>query len=199
MILPFKLERSREKITARSGLTLFEEFMEAIGVDKLINNCMPNSRSNRGYDAWHYVQTLLLTMCGGGEGIAETREIRNDIALKAVLNLDTVPSESAIGDWLKRMGIRDGRTCVKKVNKEMLHKILRQANIKEIVLVNDPSIIKSEKRDAKKTYEGYKGYDLQWFLFKNLVSLPIMNLGMVMIMDDGSNFSEKYLKFFLHG
>lgn len=168
MILPFKLERSREKITARSGLTLFEEFMEAIGVDKLINNCMPNSRSNRGYDAWHYVQTLLLTMCGGGEGIAETREIRNDIALKAVLNLDTVPSESAIGDWLKRMGIRDGRACVKKVNKEMLYKILRQANIKEIVLVNDPSIIKSEKRDAKKTYEGYKGYRPAMVLIQEL-------------------------------
>jgi hypothetical protein len=39
----------------------------------------------------------------------------------------------------------------------MLHEILRRNNIKEIVLINDPSLIKAEKRDAKMTYEGYKG------------------------------------------
>lgn len=158
MILPYKLERSKEKITARSGLALFEEFMEAMQVDKLTNNCMPSSLSNHGFDAWTYVQTLLLTICGGGEAIAETREIKNDEALRLLLQLENVPSESAIGDWLRRMGMRNGISAIKAINKEMIHKILSQVHITEVVIVNDPSIIKSEKRDAKMTYEGYKGY-----------------------------------------
>ena len=78
--------------------------------------------------------------------------------MKTILNLNEVPSESAIGDWLRRMGSREGKFRIKTVNKEMLHKILKQNKITEITLVNDPSIIKSEKCDAKMTYEGYKGY-----------------------------------------
>ena len=168
MILPYKLKRSNEKITARSGLALFEEFMEVIQVDRLINNCMPSPLSNHSFDAWTYVQTLLLTICGGGEAITETREIRNDAALRELFQMENVPSESAIGDWLRSMGIRGGAALMKTINKEMLHKILSQTYITEIVLVNDPSIIKSEKRDAKMTYEGYKGYRPAMILIQEL-------------------------------
>jgi hypothetical protein len=107
-------------------------------------------------------------MYGGGEAIAETREIKDDEALKTILNLNEVPSESAIGDWLRRMGSREGKFRIKTVNKEMLHKILKQNKITEITLVNDPSIIKSEKCDAKMTYEGYKGYRPAMIFIKEL-------------------------------
>ena len=56
-------------------------------------------------------------MYGGGEAIAETREIKDDEALKTILNLNEVPSESAIGDWLRRMGSREGKFRIKTVNK----------------------------------------------------------------------------------
>lgn len=42
MILSYKVKRSK-KITARSRLELFEEFMEACEEDRLVNNCMPNN------------------------------------------------------------------------------------------------------------------------------------------------------------
>lgn len=168
MILPYKLERSKEKITARCGLALFEEFIEALEINQLVNNCMPQTLSNHGFEAWTYIQTLLLTLCGGGEAIAETREIKHDEALKTLLQITNVPSESAIGDWLRRMGLRNGTSSVKIINKKFLHTILAKANITEIVLVNDPSIIKSEKRDAKMTYEGYKGYRPAMVLIQEL-------------------------------
>ncbi len=157
-VLDFKLKKSEEKITARSGLALFTEFLHALKIPSIVNAIMPKTLSNRGFGAWEFVHSILLTLYGGGESLSDTREIRNDAALRAICNANNVPSESALGDWLKRMGVRDGVPCVKKINKCILHDILRRKNIKEIVLINDPSLIKAEKRDAKMTYEGYKGY-----------------------------------------
>jgi hypothetical protein len=157
-VLSFKLKKSEEKITARSGLTLFTEFLHAFNVPSIINSNMPKTLSNRGFEAWDYVHPILLTLYGGGETIADTREIRNDKALRTACNADNVPSESAIGDWLRRMGERHGIFCIKTINQQILNDIFRRMNIKEIVLINDPSLIKAEKRDARMTYEGYKGY-----------------------------------------
>lgn len=157
-VLDFKLKKSENKITARSGLSLFTEFLHAIKAPSIVNSNMPKTLSNHGFDAWSYVHPTLLTLYGGGETIADNREIRDDVALKVLCKIKTVPSESAIGDWLRRMGDRDGVFHVGKINKHILHDILHRKNVKEIVLINDPSLIQAEKRDAKMTYEGYKGY-----------------------------------------
>lgn len=157
-VLDFKLQKSHEKITARSGLGLFSEFLCSLKIPNLVNRLMPKGLSNNSFKAWDYVHCLLLTLYGGGESCAETREIREDNALRVMCNIDEIPSESAIGDWLKRMGLRDGDTCLKTINKEILADLFQRNNITEVTLVNDPSIIKSEKHDARMTYEGYKGY-----------------------------------------
>jgi hypothetical protein len=139
-------------------LALFAEFLHASKVQSIVNSNMSKALSNRGFEAWDYVHTTLLTLYGGGETLADTREIRDDEALRTICNIKNIPSESAIGDWLRRMGDRNGDFCVKTINKQVLHDILHRMNVKEIVLINDPSLIKAEKRDAKMTYEGYKGY-----------------------------------------
>jgi hypothetical protein len=157
-VLDFKLKKSEEKITARSGLALFAELLHAFKIPSIVNSNMPKTLSNRGFEAWEYVHPALLTLYGGGETLADTREIRDDEALQTICNIKNVPSESAFGDWLRRMGDRNGNSRVKTINKEVLHYILHRMNIKEIVLINDPSLIKAEKHDAKMTYEGYKGY-----------------------------------------
>ena len=40
-VMGFKLERTEEKVTARSGLVLYAEFMEAMGVEGLVDQHMP--------------------------------------------------------------------------------------------------------------------------------------------------------------
>ena len=48
-VFDFKLKKSKEKITARSGLALFSEFANALGVPHLIGCSMPKPLSNRGF------------------------------------------------------------------------------------------------------------------------------------------------------
>lgn len=77
-ILPFKIEHTDELITPRSGLALFAEVIRAMKVEEKVKHHFPKPGSNRGCEAWAYVEPLLLMMQGGGRHIEDLREIRDD-------------------------------------------------------------------------------------------------------------------------
>ena len=157
-VMPFKLKRTEEKITARSGLAIYAEFMEALGVEGLISKYMPMPGSGRGFCAISYIKPLILMLYGGGESIEDVREIREDKTLREAIGLKQVPSVSAIGDWLKRMGVNGGIAGLEQVNREINRKLLKRDKRKGYTLIIDPSIIEAEKREAQMTYLGVKGY-----------------------------------------
>lgn len=65
-VLPFKLKRSEERITARSGLALYAEFMEAMRVPELVNQYLPKACSGNSYKASEYIIPISLMLYGGG-------------------------------------------------------------------------------------------------------------------------------------
>lgn len=157
-VLPFKLKRTGEKITARSGLVLYEELMRATGVEALVDRYMPKPGSGRGFEAIRYIKPLSMTLYGGGESIEDVREIRGDFSLREVVEFEEIPSSSAIGDWLKRMEERGGIKGMERVNDGLGGKVLRRDNRKDYTLIVDPSMIESDKREARMSYWGFKGY-----------------------------------------
>jgi hypothetical protein len=156
--MSFKLERTDEGITARSGLVLYGEFMRAMGVEALIDRHMPRPGSGRGLRATSYINSLSMALYGGGETIEDVREIREDDCLREVVGLDEIPSSSAIGDWLKRMGERGGIEAMERVNDEITKKVLKKDERKGYTLIIDPTMIESWKREAQMSYLGFKGY-----------------------------------------
>jgi len=157
-ILPFKLKRTEERITARSGLALYAEWMRAMGVETLVSQYMPRPGSGHGYEAISYVAPLSMTLYGGGETVEDVREIREDYTLRELTGLKYIPSSSAIGDWLKRMGDRGGIEGMERVNRAIIRRVLKEGDSEGYTLIIDPTLIEAEKRDAQMTYEGFKGY-----------------------------------------
>lgn len=157
-VLPFKLKRSKERITARSGLVLYAELMRAMGVEKMIDRHMPKPGSGRGFEALGYIKPLSMVLYGGGESIEDIREIRGDHSLREVIELKEIPSSSAIGDWLRRMGEKGGIEGMEKVNDGITRKVLRKDPRKGYTLIVDPTMIESGKREARMSYLGFKGY-----------------------------------------
>ena len=49
-------QQAEEKVTARSGLVLYGEFMGAMGVDSLIEGHMPRPFSGRGFEPIRYIR-----------------------------------------------------------------------------------------------------------------------------------------------
>jgi hypothetical protein len=157
-VLPFKLERTEEKVTARSGLALYAEFMKGIGLEELVDRHMPRPESGRGFRAICYIGPLSMMLYGGGEAIEEVREIREDHPLREAIQLERVPSCSAIGDWLRRMGERGGIGGMERINDGVVERVLKAEERKGYTLMVDPTVIESSKREARMTYLGVKGY-----------------------------------------
>ncbi|MHB1665504.1 MAG: hypothetical protein ACYCT7_09660 [bacterium] len=154
--LNFKLGITKDKITPRSGLAIYMEFLKSLNIDSLINKHMPYPGSNRGYDPSSYIMPLMLMLYGGGRHIEDLREIINDNALTELLNIK-IPSASSYGDWLRRygkIGLNGFNLIIDNINK----KALMLDNNTEYTLFIDPTMIEANKDDAHMTYMGFKGY-----------------------------------------
>jgi hypothetical protein len=157
-ILPFKLERTEELITPRSGLVLFAEVMRAFKVRKRVEEHFPRPGSNRGYEAWSYIEPLLLMMEGGGRHVEDLREIEEDRALRKLLGLSRMPSASTVGDWLVRVGAAGGVEAMAEVDEEVAVAIGGRRATAEYTLDVDATVIESEKEEARWTYKKVRGY-----------------------------------------
>jgi hypothetical protein len=157
-VLPYKLERTKERVTARSGLALYAEFMKGMRLAELVDQHMPRAGSGRRFEAISYIEPLSMMLYGGGEAIEEVREIREDHPLRETIQMERIPSSSAIGDWLRRMGERGGIGGMERVNDGVVRRVLKREERKGYTLMADPTVIEAEKREARVSYLGVKGY-----------------------------------------
>lgn len=157
-VLPFKLDRTEEQFTAHGGLALFGEFLHAMNVHRQLDASLPAPGSRVGYHPSQFVEPLLLLVHGGGRTLEDLRQIREDAGLRAVLRLPVVPSADATGDWLRRMGDKDGLAGLAVVNQHQVRRALKRETITDYTLDLDATQIVAEKRDAKWTYKGERGY-----------------------------------------
>lgn len=152
------IERTGDGVTSRAGLIMFDGFMKAIKVDKMIDEYMPVAGSNRGNKAWEYIRPLCLLQYGGGRHIADLREIREDKTLIKATGMKNIPSDSAVGDWLLRMGKGEGIKGIEEANKKAAKKMLKMDKTDGYTMWADPTIIElGDKAYAKMLYTGQEG------------------------------------------
>lgn len=168
-VLPFKLEISKESLTAHSGLILAHEFHLGLGLNKLLDSALPAPGSGRGYKPSHFVLPIILTLQGGGRDINDIRVIAKDRALRALAQIDRVPDESTIGDWLRRAGrSRKAMRGLSQVNAKIVETMILSGKINEFTLDVDATIIEADKGDGTMAYDGTVGYQpMLGYLFEN--------------------------------
>lgn len=157
-VLPFKLGITEDKITAHAGLALFGEFLHALRVGKIADRELPGPGSGAGFDPSRFVVPLLLMLHGGGRTLEDLRQIRADEGLRELLGMEGVPSSDATGDWLRRMGSGKGLEGLSAVNRKLLVQGLKDDPRGEFTLDIDATQIIAEKKHARRTYKGERGY-----------------------------------------
>ncbi len=157
-VLPFKIETTNDTITAHAGLALVGELAVGLGILEAVDRHLPKPGSNAGYKASEYVFPLVLMLNGGGRSLEDSRVIRQDAGLREVLPLARIPSSDAIGDWLRRMGTGKGLEGLQGVNQRLLKRAMREDGVKGYTLDIDATGIMAEKKEAKMSYKGFKGY-----------------------------------------
>lgn len=157
-VLPFKLETTRDLVTPHAGLALLGEFALGLGLNKALDKYLPGPGSGAGYRASEHVFPLLLMLNGGGRSLEDTRQIRDDEALRKVLGLNRMPSSDASGGWLRRTGGNGGLHGLGMVSRRVLKRALKRDGRKGYTLDIDATAIEAEKESAKWTYKKFKGY-----------------------------------------
>ncbi len=157
-VLPFKIETTKDTITAHAGLALVGELAVGLGVLKAVDTYLPKPGSNAGYKASEYVFPMVLVLNGGGRSLEDSRVIRQDAGLREVLPLARIPSPDAVGDWLRRMGGGKGLEGLGRVNQRLLKRAMHYDGIKGYTLDIDATGIMAQKEEAKMSYKGFKGY-----------------------------------------
>ena len=159
-VLPFKLTASDESLTAHAGLVLFDEYLGAMGIAGLINHELPGAGSTAGYDPSAHISPLVLMLAGGGRTLEDLRILRRDDGLRFVVGLDDMPSSDASGDWMRRMGANEsgGLAGLQRVNRCVFRRLLRADERTDFTLDIDATQIVAEKREARYSYKGEKGY-----------------------------------------
>jgi len=168
-LLPFKIEKSKETLTAHAGLAVAHEFNLAAGLEKLLNRHLPPPGSNRGHKPAEWIIPLILMLQGGGNDLNDIRVIAQDTALRRLCNLRKVPDESTLGDLLRRTGestkAMDG---LSDTLTELIHIALLEGKTSDFTFDPDATIIAANKYDAAVAYEGTKGYQpMLGFLAEN--------------------------------
>ena len=167
-ILPFRIVPADEPLVARSGLLLPYEIAKALKLPEAIDRELPPPGSGRGYKPSQFVMPLVLMFHGGGRKLEELREIRAEVSLRHLLEMESLPASCTIGDWMRRIG-EDGKglSGLGKVNYHLVREVIKRDKRGSYTLDVDASIIESEKEEAKVTYKGEKGYQPQMgFLFE---------------------------------
>jgi hypothetical protein len=100
--LDFQLAPTRDTITGRAGLALFQEAALVLGVRRSIKENLPAPGSGHGFKPQEYVLPLVLMLCGGGRALEDIREIEMDDGLRQLCGLSGLSGADAIGQWLRR-------------------------------------------------------------------------------------------------
>jgi len=175
-VLPFKLERTDEALTAHGGLALMAEYTRALGLRALVARYLPRPGSHRGYAPAVIVETVVLLLQAGGRTLEDLRELAREDALLTLLGHEALPDPDTVGDWLRRMGDpttgQAGLEGLGQVRDALTARILRRDGVTAYTLDVDATLVEAEKRDAQWSYQGVKGYmPLLGFLFETPVCL----------------------------
>ena len=175
-IFSFKIETTKERLTAHGGLALMAEFNHGIGLRELTDGHLPSPGSNRGFDPSVIVDSLVLMLQGGGRRLEDLRELKQEEGLMRLIGRDEIPEPDTVGDWLRRMGDpnrgQEGLKGLGEVRDKINGRILKRDGIKEYTLDADATEIVGEKADALFTYHGNKGYmPMVGYLYETAVCL----------------------------
>jgi hypothetical protein len=175
-IFSFKIETTKERLTAHGGLALIAEFNHGIGLRELTERYLPSPGSNRGFDPSVIVESLVLMLQGGGRGLEDLRELKQEEGLMRLIGRNEIPEPDTVGDWLRRMGDpnrgEEGLKGLGEVRDRMNGRILKRDGIKQYTLDADATEIVGEKAEALFTYHGNKGYmPMVGYLYETAVCL----------------------------
>jgi len=156
-ILNFNIETTNEKLTPRTGVVIFGEYLKGMNLESICNSEIKSSTHHKAYNPFEYIYPLILMLHSGGRVISDIKEIGYDEALKTILKIKGIPTADAILKYLHKMGT-DGETAMKSINRKYLKRFLKSIKNEDLILDIDATFIEAHKNNTNYSYKGEPGY-----------------------------------------
>ena len=156
-VLNFNVSSTTEKLTPRTGIAIFGEYLKGLNLEELCNKNIPNSLHHKAYDPFEFIYPLILMLHSGGRVLDDIKEIRLDEALKTLLKIENIPTAGAVTKYLHRHG-RAGELGMHHINKSYLKRFLKSIKSEDLILDIDATFIEAHKYNTLYSYLGDPGY-----------------------------------------
>jgi hypothetical protein len=179
-----------ECVTAYAGIPLFVQAVRSLDVPGRVKRHLEIKQRDRGLDEAGYVESFLVLNALGGDCLEDFERLREDEGLAEMLG-HSVPSCAAARKFLyafhdaskleqAQKELPVGQVsyiaeesvplrALAQVNQEMVQEIGRRCPERKIATVDlDSTIIESDKREARATYQGVSGYQPMLALWAEL-------------------------------
>jgi hypothetical protein len=156
-VLNFNISSTNEKLTPRTGIAIFGEYLKGLNFENLCNRHIPNSLHHKAYDPFEFIYPLILMLHSGGRVLDDIKEIRLDEALKTLLKIENIPTASAVTKYLHRHGSA-GELGIHDINKSYLKRFLKSIKSEDLILDIDATFIEAHKHNTQYSYLGDPGY-----------------------------------------
>jgi len=173
-------EPLEECVTAYAGIPLFVQAARSLDVPGRVKQHLQIKQRDRGLDEAGYVESFLVLNALGGDCLEDFERLREDEGLAEMLG-HSIPScaaarkflyefhdESKLEQAQKELPVGQVSyiaeesaplRALAQVNQEMVEEIGRRCPEQKIATVDlDSTIIESDKREARATYQGVGGY-----------------------------------------
>ena len=172
-------EPLEECLTAWGGVPLLVRAARSLGVPGFVQRHVQIKERERGFDEATYVESFLVLNGVGGDCLEDFEQLREDAGLKEMLGhevpsaeaarkflyqfhdekkIEQAQQELAVGQVSYIPGESAALAGLGRVNEEVVRELGRRSGQKIATLDLDGTIIESDKREAKLTYEGSTGY-----------------------------------------
>jgi hypothetical protein len=180
--LPIEIDAqpAEEKLTGLAGIPLLVQAFRSLGLAVSIRRHLKIKKRERGFDEATMVESFVILNAAGGECLDDFDHLREDQGLSEMIGHE-IPSSSASRQFLyqfheeekienaKQQRLPDEVAYIPEegvalsglgeVNVDLIKEIGRRCPDQKIATVDeDATLMESRKREALRTYEGYRGY-----------------------------------------
>jgi len=149
----------RIKVTASSGLALLMTFAQDVGLGKQLDRTFSSLKQRRrGYSVSAKILSFLQMIIKGGDRLSDLDVLRADPGLLSLMRMESVPRPNTVADLARKFRRTDVHRLA-ECGMRMGVRALARRKPKRLILDIDSTLVESDMKIAKKTYEGFRGFN----------------------------------------
>ena len=137
------IKKGKNKYTPFAGTKLISDMIDNLNIKDSLNVSFGLPASNRGYDPYAYVKSIILGLISGADCIMDIDNIKQDKALKEMLGIE-IPHSTRIGSFLYSSN-PSKINLVHRIMQNTAFKAIKEANLDKVTLDADATFTRTGK------------------------------------------------------